>query len=178
VDEIGVGDPGLCEAVLAACTRAANEEAVGRIQFLLPPPHVFARFLLQYKTTHQMNVVRDSGGMMAFVKLGEALESLIPEWESLIAKSALCSQRVELTLIVDNAPWRVRTNRGAVDIAPYPGANKVSLSAEDLVRSVTGYLHIEDVLSKRRRIITAEARELLNIILPKRDPYVWTFDRF
>lgn len=178
VDEVGVAEPALCEAVLAACTHAANEEAVGRIQFLAPPPHVFARFLLQYKSTHQMNVVRDSGGMMAFVNLGEALESLIPEWESLLAKSALHDHHIELTLVVDSAHYRVRAHRGAIDIAPHTGANKLSLSAEDLVHLVTGYLYPEDVLGKRRRMLTAESRELFNTLFPKRDPYVWSFDRF
>ena len=178
VEEIGVSDGAVCDALLGACAQTANEETVGRIQFLAPPPHVFARFLLQYKTTHQMHVVRDSGGMMAFVNLGEAIESLIPEWESLIAKSSLFDRRIELTLLVDSAHCRVRTNRGAVDIAPYPGANKIGLSSEDMIRLVTGYLHVEDVLAKRRRMITAEARTLLDVLFPKRDPYVWTFDRF
>ena len=43
---------------------------------------------------------------------------------------------------------------------------------------VTGYFHVEDILAKRRRMITAEARALLEVTFPKRDPYVWQFDRF
>ena len=178
VEEVGVVDNSVCDAVLAACAQTASEETVGRLQFLTPPCHVFARFLLQYKTTHQMHVVRDSGGMMAFVNLGEALESLIPEWEYLLSGSSLCDRRIELTLLVDGGHTRVRANRGAIDIAPYPGANKVSLSSADLIRLVTGYLHVEDVLAKRRRLITTEARALFSVLFPKRDPYVWTFDRF
>jgi len=178
VEEVGVSDSGVCDAVLGACAQTASEETVGRLQFLTPPPHAFARFLLQYKTTHQMHVVRDSGGMMAFVNLGEALESLIPEWEYLLSKSSLCDRRIELTLLMDGAYTRLRANRGAIDIAACPGVNKISLSSEDLIRLVTGYLHTEDILAKRRRLITTEARDLLNVLCPKRDPYVWTFDRF
>ncbi len=178
VEEVGVADCGLCDAVLGACAHMANEEAVGRVQFLVPPPHVFARFLLQFKTVHEMHVVRDSGGMMAFVNFSEAVESLIPEWESLISASSLLDRRIELTLIVDNTHCRIRANRGAVDIAPFPGANKVSLTSADMIRLVTGYLHVEDVLAKRRRILTEDARTLLSVLFPKRDPYVWNFDRF
>jgi predicted acetyltransferase len=178
VEDIGAAGTAICEHLLAACVQMANEEMTGRLNFLIPPPHMFARFLLQYKTTHEMNVVRDSGGMMAFVNFGEAMESMIPEWESLLSKSALSDHRVEATIIMDGAPCRIRTNKGAIDIAPIPGANKISLTSEDMLHIVTGYLHIEDVLNKRRRMITAEARLFLETIFPKRDPYVWNFDRF
>jgi predicted acetyltransferase len=178
VEEVGVADATLCDAVLDACAQRAGEETVGRIQFMVPPRHVFARFLLQFKTTHHMHIVRDSGGMMAFVNLEETLESLIPEWESLLAESNLFDRRVEVTLLVDGAHYRLRANRGAMDVTPYAGINKVSLSAADLMHLVTGYFYVEDILAKRRRMITAEARALLEVTFPKRDPYVWQFDRF
>ena len=178
VEEVGVSDEIVCDAVLGACAQRAAEETVGHIQFMTPPSHPFARFLLQFKTTHHMHVVRDSGGMMAFVNLEEALESLIPEWESLLVRSSLFDRRVEITLIVDGVHYRVRASRGTVDVTPYAGISKVSLSSADLMHLVTGYLYVEDILAKRRRLITAEARSLLDVLFPKRDPYVWQFDRF
>jgi len=168
----------VCSGLLATCAELAAGEAVGRIRFQIPPPHPFARFLLKYTSTHEMRIVRDSGGMMAFVDLGEALESMIPEWESLLARSAVRKYRTEFTLFVDNKSYRVRANCGAIDIAPASGKNKVGLSTAQLMHMITGYRHVEDILTARRRIITPEARALLAVLFPKRHPYVWHFDRF
>lgn len=125
-----------------------------------------------------MHVVRDCGGMMAFVQVGEALENLIPEWESLLAKSRLRESRIEVTLLVERAPYRIRANRGAIDAAQFTGTNKVSLSTADLIHLVTGYRYVDDILAARPRLVRPDARELLAVLFPKRTPYVWTFDRF
>ena len=178
VDEVGVSEAGVCEDVLAACARVAADEAVGRIRFLVPPPHPFARFLLQYKSSHEMQVVRDSGGMMAFVNVGESLESLVPEWESLLVKSALRDGRTEFTILLDGIHYRIRANRGALDVAQTPGKNKVSVTHAELMHLVTGYRYADDILSARRRLMTAEARAFFCALFPKRTPYVWVFDRF
>jgi len=122
--------------------------------------------------------VRDRGGMMAFIDVGESLESLIPELESLLAKSAARDYRTEVTLLVDKEPFRVRANRGAVDVAQVSGCNKTSVSGAELMHLITGYRHVEDILNAQRRIVAPEARALLAVLFPKRSPYVWTFDRF
>ena len=178
VEEVGFADMAACEQVLGASARIAADEAVGRIHFLVPPSHPFAHFLLLYKTTHQMQVVRDTGGMMAFINLGETLENLIPEWENLLARSALRDARTEFTVLVDGSPYRLRANRGAIDVAQFPGKNKVSVTAAELMHLVTGYRHAEDILATRRRLITTEARALISALFPKHNPYVWLFDRF
>ena len=178
VDEVGVSTPQACEAVLAACGQLASDESVGRIRFLIPPPHVFARHLLQYQSTHEMHILRDQGGMMAFVDQAEALESLIPEWEDLLSRTNLRNEQIEITLVVDGASYRVRARRGAIDIAQQPGANRLSITAADLMHLVTGYRYLDDILVKRRRILTAPARAFLAVLFPKRTPYVWNFDRF
>ena len=168
----------VCGAVLTACAEAAVAESVGRIRYQVPPPHPFARFLLKFASVHEMRVVRDRGGMMTFVDVGEALESMIHEWESLLARSAVRDDRAELTFVVNNAPYRIRANCGAMDVANVPGKNKVGLTAAELMHLVTGYRLAQDVLAARRRIVTPEARALIGVLFPKRAPYVWHFDRF
>ncbi len=177
VSEVGVGENAACEPVLGACAQLAQDEMVGRIHFLVPPPHPFARFLLNYRSNHEMRVVRDAGGMMALINLSETLESLIPEWEALLGRSTLRDARAEVTLVVEEICYRVRINRGAVDIAQFSGKNKCSLSSSDLTHLVTGYLYPEDILGKTRRLMTDESRELMAILFPKRTPFVWHFDR-
>ena len=178
VEEVGIAGPDVAGEVLATCVRIAGEETVARIRFLTPPPHPFARFLLLCESVHEMRIVRDRGGMMAFIDVGESLESLIPEWESLLAKSAARDYRTEVTLLVDKEPFRVRANRGAVDVAQVSGCNKTSVSGAELMHLITGYRHVEDILNAQRRIVAPEARALLAVLFPKRSPYVWTFDRF
>jgi len=168
----------VCRALLATCAELATQEAVGQIRFQVPPPHPFARFLLEYTSSHEMTIARDCGGMMAFVDLPEALESMIPEWESLLARSPARQYRTEFTLVVDKVPYRIRARSGAIDIAAVAGAGKVGLTAAELMHMVTGYRYLEDILATRRRIIAPEARTLLAALFPKRHAYVCHFDRF
>ncbi|HUW62918.1 MAG TPA: GNAT family N-acetyltransferase [Candidatus Bathyarchaeia archaeon] len=178
VKEAGLGDTSVAGDVLYACARLAGDEALGQIRFHVPPTHALARVLLQYKSIHEMHILGIPYGMMAFVNLGEALESLIPEWENLLEQSALRDVRVEATLLVDKNAYRIRANKGAIDVAQAAGANKVTLSASNLMHLATGYRHPEDVLDEKRRMLTSEARALIETIFPKRNPYVWLLDRF
>lgn len=178
VDEVGVAAPDVCAEVLAWCARTAADESVARIRFLMPPSHPFAHFLVQYKSTHEMNVVRDAGGMMAFVNTGETLESMIPEWESRLEQSAARDFHTECTLIAGDEPYRVRFHRGSVAVAATSGQNKVGLTTAELMQVLTGYRYIGDILDARRRVISPDAALALQTLFPKRSPYVWLFDRF
>ena len=86
--------------------------------------------------------------------------------------------RTEFTLVVDRANYRIRANRGAIDVATTAGACKIGLSGGDLMHLLTGYRHPGDVLDERRCIVTTDARALFGTVFPKRHPYVWRFDRF
>lgn len=178
VIEVGVAGPQACGALLHACSQAALEECAPRIIFMAPPCHPFVRYLLQFKSSHEMRIQRDEGGMMAFVDLGETLESMIPEWESTLMRNVARDHHVEVTLLVDRKPFRVRSHRGAVDVTPNSGANKVSLTEAELMHLITGYRYLEEILSRQRRILSPEARDLLAAMFPKRTAYVWRQDRF
>ena len=136
VEEIGVTSAAVSRDVLAHVARLAQSQFVGSIRFLVPPEHPFAQFLLQYESTHEMRVTRDSGGMMAFVDLPEALENLVPEWEHLLGQSGLRDLRCEVTLVAGRIPYRVRANRGAIDVAQISGKNKVSLTHGELLQLI------------------------------------------
>lgn len=178
VEEAGVTGRAICAALLSACARQAADACLPRIRLRVPPPHPLGRYLLEFQSVHEMRTHRNGEGMMAFVSLGETLESMIPEWESRLARHAARAYRTEATLVVDGAPYRVRANRGAIDIANTPGKNKFGCSAAELMHLVTGFRFLDDVHALQRRIITAEARELLGVIFPKRAPYVSPPDRF
>jgi predicted acetyltransferase len=178
VQEVGAAQPAHYNDILEWVSTLAHEACVGQLRFLVPPDHPFARHLMQFNSTHETRVVREEGGMMTFIHLGETLESLLPEWEQRLAHSALRDQHCEVTLLVDNAPYRIRAHRGAIDIAEQSGQNKCSITAPQLMQMITGYRHADDVLNAERRLMTAESRKLVRTLMPKRNPYVWTFDRF
>lgn len=178
VEEVGVLDGAVCGAVLRACAEMASEEFAARIRFILPPSHLMIRHLLRYRSQHEMRITRDEGGMMAFVNLGETLESMIPEWENRLEHSPVRENRTEVTLLVDRKPYRVRANRGAVDVALGSGSNKVSLNSSELMQLLTGYRYLDEVLAAKRRIIAPAGHALLTALFPKRIPYIWQIDRF
>ena len=178
VEEMGGSSPAVFQDILAVCASIAHDEFRGRIRFSVPPGHPFSHYLLRYASTRETQVVREEGGMMAFIDLGETLENLIPEWESMLAHSIWRDRRVEMTLVVDGQPFRLRANHGVVDVAEFTGRNKFSLTSAELMQLVTGYRYLNDILEEERRILTSEARELLAVLFPKRDPFVWPLDRF
>jgi predicted N-acetyltransferase YhbS len=176
--EVGIVDAGVSAGVLGVCARVAQHEGFSKLRIHVPPAHPFARFLLQFPSVHEMRVLAEGCGMMAAVDIAECLETMIPEWESLLSRSAASEYRTEVTLMVDGAPYRIRTNRGSVDISSQSGRNKVSLGRGDLVHLLMGYRHVVDVLASRPALLSGEARTLLGRIFPKRDPYISIFDRF
>lgn len=178
IEDFGVVDRGYCGALLKACADIAAADYRSRIRFSGPPSQPFIQFLHQYKSIHEIQITRNQGGMMAFIDIGEALETMIPEWENLLSCSAARALKTEITLLVDQKSYRIRAHRGVVDIAQTSGANKVALSPADLMHLTTGYRYLPEILSQRRRILNAEGKTLLAAIFPKRSPYVWGIDRF
>lgn len=178
VEEAAVEEFGLAPAVIGAAARIAEHESRARLRFLLPPPNEIARYLRQFRATFEARRDRNAGGMLAFVDVGETLESMIPEWESRLAASPAADFRTEITLVHDRRYIRIRANRGAIDVANVAGRNKLAVANDDLIHVLTGYRPVGDLLALARTIITQEARAFAEAIFPERYPFVWNFDRF
>lgn len=178
VQEVGIGDPEVAIDILAFCAQRAQEAFKPRLRFAIPPEHLFAHVLRRYDSTHETRLCRQRGGMMTFVDLCETLENLIPEWEHLVAESAIAGERCEVTLLVDGKSFRLRSNRGAIDVSEGAGRNKFGVTPDELMHLVTGYTHLDDIFYARRRIVSADGQALLAALFPKRNPYVHLFDRF
>lgn len=178
IHEISDVDADYRPEMLAWCASHAAQHLYASVRFHLPPEHPFAVFLRGVPSKHETRYVRDRDGMMCLVDIGETLENLVPDWESRLREYAVASERTELTLLVDGRPFRVRSNRGAIDIAAVSGRNKFSVTAPELVRLITGYDPWEDVYGRERRLIAPATRALFPVLFPKRNPYVHRFDRF
>jgi hypothetical protein len=178
IDEAGVSDAEAGAGVLLEAARLAREAGAKRLRFCMPPNHPLVRGLKPDKAGRPAETIGDSSGMMAFVHLGEALESMIPEWENRLLQTPLTGSHAEFTLMVGRSAWRVRAHHGAVDVSSGSGPNKAVVSAQELIQLTAGFRDLEEVLAARRRIINAEGMALLRAIFPRRIPYVWMFDRF
>lgn len=178
VEEVGVADIGLCGSVLRASGHVAEEESLAHLRISCPPTHPMARYMLEFKSRHEMVISRDAEGMLAFVDMDETFEHMIPEWERCLNDSGAHDMRTEATLLVGGAPYRIRANRGAIDVARVSGKSKISLSTSEMMHLMTGYRFAEDVLASKQCFLSPDARALFHAIFPKRYPFVWPFDRF
>ncbi len=178
VDEVGAVSRRCFRSLLHACQQQAIEHHAARIRFRMPPTHAFARYLTRFRSAHETRICVNEGGMMAFVNLGETLESMVPEWESCLAQSAFARGRVEVTLVTEDGAYRIRAHRGAIAVTPGAATNKLSLTKVELMHMLTGYYHAEDVLDSKRRMLSEDARAFLNTVFPKRTPFVWPLDQF
>lgn len=178
VEELGLASRDQCGALLHACAAHALERHAPQIRFAAPPCHTFLKYLLQFESKYEMHVKRNRDGMLAIVNMEETLESMIPEWESGLSQSALVRERAEVTLLIDKKPYRVRANRGALDVTPNSGENKMSVTMAEFVQLLSGYRYLDEILESRRRILTAQGKALLQVLFPKRLPFVWPVDHF
>lgn len=177
IEEVGLAREDHCEEILSLCVSLAHHGNVKRIRISAPLGHPFAQFLRSRGGIFETRSTHHQEGMMAFVDMEETLENMVPEWESLLAHKALSSGRVETSLIVDGACYRMRANRGAIDIAPVNGRNKLGLNSGELMQLLTGYTTVQRILASRRHVLSPDAREFLTTIFPPRESFVWPFDR-
>jgi predicted acetyltransferase len=176
--EAGIEEFGLAPAIVAAAADLADRESRARLQFSIPPSHYVSRFLQEFRATYEAVRERNAGGMLRILDVPETLESMIPEWECRLATSPAADARTELTIIIDHAAYRIRANRGAIDVAQASGRNKLTVTPDEMVHLLTGYRGVDDLLDVARTIITPDARALAQAIFPPRHPFVWRFDQF
>ena len=179
LDEAGVLKREECRYLLHACAKLAHESYRDRIRFRMPPEHIVSRHLMQYRSNHVTCLTREEGGMLAVINPLETLESMLPEWEMLLQTHQLAVSDLELSFYIHKRSYRLRFHRGALDITEgVVGKNRIGLQNSDLVHLLTGYIHLDDILARQRRILSGDARTLLKVLFPKRTPFVWPLDCF
>jgi predicted acetyltransferase len=169
----------LYNSILAHCKSLATEHLTSDVIFHLPYEHAMTRYLnnclLPTETVHNAGT---SHGLMRIVDLEETLESMVPEWEHRIHHSLLREMHCEVTLVIDGQPCRIRIHYGVLDIAQQMGKNKLTLSLQTFTKLLTGYEHLGEIWNQDRRLINREGKALLEVLFPKRNPYITPFDRY
>lgn len=178
VEEFGLRDTALMESLLAACAQAALDADCGRIRFRVPPGHPLHLPLATHPARIDGRDAAAVSGLFTVLDVGEALESLLPEWEQRIQDAGLADADTEVTMVVGRAAHRVRAHRGAVDVTPAAGRNKVGVGPAELAALIAGTTPGSAVIDAGLWAVTAEARALFTAIFPPRTPWIWPQDRF
>jgi predicted acetyltransferase len=178
IREAGALNAAAIPFVLAGCAATAKSMLLRSIVLDLPPYHSISTYLKQFNAVFEMKREHDRGGMLRFIDLEEAMESMIPEWEIRVSDTLLRELKIEVTFMVDGVPYRLRSIRGAIDINRITGNNKFSVTGQELLYLVTGYIPFNEIYDEARRLISPSARLLLEGLFPERNPYVYNFDRF
>ncbi len=178
VQEMGSTNEEASKVVLHAVGKLAEKEKLGKIQFASPPSHPIIRFLNSYCPIRKTHYKRSEGGMMAIINEEETLECMLPEWEEQLRQKSLLNQEDETTIIISGVPYCIRYRKGSISVIKKSGRNKISIDKEELAKLISGYICMEDILSKKRFFISSNAKDFLLSIFPKRFPYVWQMDRF
>lgn len=114
-------------------------------------------------------------GYVACLDIDELFQSMVPEWESLLAQQCTSQDR-ELTLLVASKPYRIRSHRGALIIDNEVGANKIALTSTDLTITVLGTMQPEDLLALESRLLNPGAADFFKALFPLREPGISPID--
>lgn len=177
IDEAGVRSIEWCDALIRVCADIAVDASIATIRLRVPPGHPIASHLRHFPSTHEKSVLTAGGGMLACIAIEDLFEAMVPEWESIVAGRAIARDRTELTLSVDGDPYRIRLNRGVVDCAAARGRNRFDVTREEVAGLITGHLDPRDLIQQRHFGVGDEITHIFSAIFPKRDPYIWPFDR-
>lgn len=178
IDEIEGLNATANRELLAYAYSYAAERLIPRLVFHAAPNHPVLQSIMSVFTPESVQLGSIMAGLFSITDLGETLESMIPEWESRISRSLLREMDCEVTLLLGAKPYRIRLHSGAIDIAPQSGRNKFSVAVSSFTQMLTGYRDIREGWSEDRRLITREGRAMLEILFPKRSPYMTLLDRF
>jgi predicted acetyltransferase len=178
VEEAEAMTPNAFRDVIVYSMVMARERLMTRVVYHAPPNHPLRRTVTEMVSPEAVEQHSSIAGLLKIVDLDETMESMIPEWESLINRSLLREMDSEVTLLLDGKPYRIRAHFGALDVAQQMGRNKFTLSMEVFTQLLTGYEDIRGVWVRERRLITRDGKALIEALFPSRNPYMPLFDRF
>jgi hypothetical protein len=178
VDEAGLADDDAFNAVLASSADLAHDLGLPWIRFYAPAETPFMQRLAAMGSCESVLPPSLAEALMAVVNVGETMESMLPEWEARLQPEAALLGEAEVTLLIERHPHRIRAHRGAIDVTPVYGRNKLSVSRVDFAQLLAGARSVDEELKDRHAALSPAARRLLHLIFPPRNAYIWRQDRF
>lgn len=177
IKELGARDESVCEDLLVLAKVHAHRAHVDRIRFHIPPGHLFARYLEQFDSIHETHFFRNREGMISLLDLDATLNAMLPEWTDRVRTSSSLRD-VEAGFCIGRERFRLRLREGSFEIGRDFDGIGLDLLSTQFVLLITGSRRPEDVIGTPWRSLHENQRELLRLIFPRREPFLWPIDRF
>ena len=178
IKDLGAGDLSACESLLVAAASRASQAGYSRVRFHVPPFHLFARYLERFNSTHETRVFRQSEGMLAIIHVIQTLSAMIPEWRVRLASWQSGQRSWQLHLVVEGVPIAIVFEQGEIRIGPSKSTSGLHIERTELLLLLTGCHRAEDTLSSRWSNLDIEQRRMVEILFPRREPFIWPIDHF
>jgi hypothetical protein len=186
--EVMADGPAAADAMLALCRGWAADEAlkgqrrVARVTLMLPPDGPVAAAAMYQHATFRQSYVARGDSMARVLHVGRLLTALAPELsERLRAGDPTFRGVVRFETDIGAASLAVTPDGVAVEGAAAPAGTPpivVRLPQTALARLVLGAFPPGDLLSRLETPPSGQARHLLEIMFPRRHPYMFAPDRY
>lgn len=178
IKDLGVAGEEACASLLAQAVALARERGLERLRFLVPPFHPFARFLERLDSTHETRYFRDSDAMLAVIDAREALAAMVPEWEARVREGGTGQAMEPLHFCCAGNGFRVLLRSGGMMLESAPAGATLALDGAELAFLLGGCRRAEDILGERWVGLTESARRTVEVLFPRRAPFIWPIDHF
>lgn len=168
--EFGYADP-LTPRDLKELIREFADVAECASAIVTGPKAILTRFGGNAPLIHTHDVPE---GFAACIDPDELFQSMVPEWESLLA--ATVDEDRELTVVVSGTPYRIRCHHGAVTVDTENGSNRIALTPAQLTHALLGAVDPESILRQEMRLLNAAAVEFFKSLFPLREPGISPID--
>lgn len=177
IKELGVRDESACEELLVMAKVLAHRAHVDRVRFHVPPSHLFARYLEQFNSIHETHFFRNREGMISLLEFDRAMQAMLPEWTHRL-QSCSPRARAKVGFRIGSISITLKVSEGQIEIERAMGREDLSLLATQFVLLMTGSRRPDDVIGSAWQTLDEEKRNLLRLIFPRREPFLWPMDHF
>ena len=177
--ELGAKTDNVFGTLLAKFAKTAVKLRAGDIQLFLPPDHPFAEFCHRCDCGSTISYRKNSSFMMRIINQDALFRKLEPEFNRRISRSHLKDYSGSFVFRTDIGVSRFKIDKGSVKVqANRKGKAVLNLSQAQLTQLLVGYRSARDVLKEAGIKAGRNLESLINVLLPKGNPYIWDRSRF
>jgi predicted acetyltransferase len=181
VSEVGARSADAFGTLLAGCARLAQERGAEEISVFVPRDHPFAEYCRRFGCSATQDFPDDGAGMLRIIRLSSLMGKIAPELERRLLDSPFGDYESSLRITTDIGAVVLRLNGPLIELcSPETHAeHEVEVRQDVLTQLVVGYRSARDALNDPRLSASScEAAEVLDLLFPVGEPYIWLADWF
>ncbi|MBN2392788.1 MAG: GNAT family N-acetyltransferase [Anaerolineae bacterium] len=179
VAEVEARNDAIFPTILSFFAAQAVDKRCEDVQLFIPPDHPFAEYVQRFGAEWKLVYPRYGSGMLRLLNPLPFFEKIVPELERRLALSHSTDYAGALTLQTDLETVALVINRGNVAVTSQAQEGlRLELSQDKLTQLAIGYRSARDVLNDPQVTAHGDVLPLLDILFPKRTPYIWVADHF